>query len=418
MHILIEGPVRSEGAALIWMLVKNYKYTTLTKINQAMSNYAWPKYHNFGNLPEIRETWLEGEVDPNQPQSEPKARRPARDIHLKMSAGQLLIWLVHSVAVLSPLIADAVSAHGDPPCWRSWKLLVRVINVALSREVDEEWAQRLAALVLKHQHLVLSDELIQYRDIYKPKNHYMSHLAADGLKFGPLTGFWEFLFEAFHQFFKRSAERSNHINTIATLANEWAEASAAAYLRGDAFARCHARAVREPYFKEDVARSPNEHPATSMLYAFMGVLPTALSGKRPGGPASEPSVSVAWHNAVQHQGGTIGEGSWVRVSRPASSRGADALHQRLAKVAGIIEAEGLFFVALVLFPDDALQLSEDGELVSFDAGVYDDDPAAGGPARCIAIAADATATIDSLWKVSAPMGSSSLTVSVFFKHGF
>ena len=65
-----------------------------------------------------------------------------------------------------------------------------------------------------------------YSMLWKPKNHFATHIPGDILRFGPPRTYWCMRFEAKNQEHKASARHSNFKNTPKTVAKFWAERSA------------------------------------------------------------------------------------------------------------------------------------------------------------------------------------------------
>jgi len=62
----------------------------------------------------------------------------------------------------------------------------------------------------------------QFKDLKKPKQHFILHLGLDTLRCGPPRGYWCFSFEGFHQRVKRIASGSNFQDVQKRIMTTWA----------------------------------------------------------------------------------------------------------------------------------------------------------------------------------------------------
>ena len=63
------------------------------------------------------------------------------------------------------------------------------------------------------------NQVPQYKERFRPKNHFATHYAADILRFGPPRRYWCFGYEAKNQEVKRAAASSNFKDVCCTAAN-------------------------------------------------------------------------------------------------------------------------------------------------------------------------------------------------------
>jgi hypothetical protein len=123
----------------------------------------------------------------------PQAKgKKLREMHLDLNASETHLYVMHSVAIIEPLLTEKGRSH---PCWQSWlahrSLLSKCLQHAFTR-ADVELVQQ---LVDKHEELFQ----LAYPGLQRPKNHFLDHLADSLRRFGPFRGFWCMPFEALLQ---------------------------------------------------------------------------------------------------------------------------------------------------------------------------------------------------------------------------
>ena len=132
-----------------------------------------------------------------------------------------MLFCLHSVAILGPLMTEAMMRH---PAWASWVKLVELFSFAIQHELPVGYSQRIDDLML--QHSALFDEVDQYVKLKRPKHHFASHLAIDAWKYGPPRGYWTMGFEAFNKVIKAGGRRSNMKCESMSIMEHWSMWSA------------------------------------------------------------------------------------------------------------------------------------------------------------------------------------------------
>lgn len=201
MHVLAEGILKLEIAALLYMLCRKMKWgVTLDMVNRACAKYPWPVGHK---PPRFRDVILEGR-GANKDGDAPS--RPKKGCHVHGSAGQILDFTLHSIELLRPFIQDP-----DEPVWRCWKVLVQILILSMHHTFTLDMVWKLDDLIQDHHKLFLS--IPEYSDLFKPKHHFCAHLPVDILRFGPPRHYWCMRFEALNQVFKHIAMGGNNTET-------------------------------------------------------------------------------------------------------------------------------------------------------------------------------------------------------------
>lgn len=197
MHVLAEGVLKTEIAAMLFTLVRKRKWgITLSVINKACQAYKWPPDHH---APNFRDVILEGHGTGNQ-------ARPKRGCHVHGTAGAVLDFTLHSLIILRPFIQKL-----DDPVWTCWNLMVAITMMCMQHTFSLAQVQMLAGVIAEHQRVFLS--IPEYSHLFKPKHHFCSHIPLDILRFGPARHYWCMRFEALNQVFKQIARGGNYIDT-------------------------------------------------------------------------------------------------------------------------------------------------------------------------------------------------------------
>ena len=127
------------------------------------------------------------------------------------------VALVRSTLLLTPLLTPTMLAH---PAWRSWCKLVQLFTLCMKHELQVSDVARIDALQLEHSELF--DHVAEYKGLKRPKHHFLTHLAQDVWRFGPLRGYWTMGFEGFNKVIKAGANRSNWKDESVSIMRYWA----------------------------------------------------------------------------------------------------------------------------------------------------------------------------------------------------
>ena len=147
--------------------------------------------------------------------------RPRSEAVARMTGSQCMHFTLSSPEILDPLLSDEMRSH---PAWLSWLKLVELFATCVQHSFHTSDIQRIDELVLEHSRLF--DAVPSYNGLKRPKHHFMSHLALDLWRFGPLRGYWCFGFEAFNRVIKHGAQKSNWKNTTCSIMMYWSARSA------------------------------------------------------------------------------------------------------------------------------------------------------------------------------------------------
>lgn len=100
--------------------------------------------------------------------------------------------------------------------WKILELLSRIVHLCHRRSFSHDDIAELDRCIWLHDLIWLGSPELQHT--WKPKNHYLSHLPLEILRWGPLRGFWCEPFEHENQFTKRSASHGNYANVLLSCA--------------------------------------------------------------------------------------------------------------------------------------------------------------------------------------------------------
>ena len=126
-----------------------------------------------------------------------------------------------SIKVLDPLLTDEMRAL---PAWRSWVKLVELFSVLVQHELKVSDVKRIDDL--QFEYVELFNSVPQYAGLFRPKHHFLTHLAGDIWRYGPPRGYWTFGFESFNKVIKSAAQHSNWRNETVSLMQYWSMWSA------------------------------------------------------------------------------------------------------------------------------------------------------------------------------------------------
>jgi len=100
--------------------------------------------------------------------------------------------------------------------WKILGYLSRIVRIANQLSFSHHDVAELDKCIFLHDSIWLGSPELQHT--WKPKNHYLSHLPLEILRWGPLRGFWCEPFEHENQYFKGSATHSNYSNVLVSCA--------------------------------------------------------------------------------------------------------------------------------------------------------------------------------------------------------
>ena len=153
MHGELEGTLKNELAAMIYYFVRHRPSWgfSIDKVNEAIRNYPWPG----GYAPP---TFTKGYLEKGTTEGAVK-----KGTHVHMTAGDVLIFVRHSVDLLQPLIGDT-----SDPLWQCWLVHCRYVRLLLQHEVKQAELLELDELIYRHHQLFLEDAKDEYGESPPP----------------------------------------------------------------------------------------------------------------------------------------------------------------------------------------------------------------------------------------------------------
>ena len=102
--------------------------------------------------------------------------------------------------------------------WQVTLRLCKICRLLWQRSFTAQDILDLDESIWLHDTLVLATPMLSH--LWKPKNHYLSHLPLDILRWGPPRNYWCIPFEHENQLFKGGASHSNFANVLWSAADE------------------------------------------------------------------------------------------------------------------------------------------------------------------------------------------------------
>ena len=291
MHVELEGSLKNELAAMLFYFLRKRPTWgfTIEKLNARMRNYAWPG----GFAPP---TFTVGYLEKGTTEGKCK-----KGCHVHMTAGDMAIFVRHSIDLLLPLIGDV-----SDPLWQCWVAHVKYVRLLLQHRLTYDELLELDRCIYEHHQLFLACDEYGER-LFKPKNHFACHFPADILNHGPVRHYWAMRFEALNQLFKKFAATGAFRNTCGRCAGRWTIRAA---LERD-------RRTKASWGKTEVQRS---RPLTTYR---RGVKPTGLAKGGVGAlvidalfdKLSAQKLEIAWVSHAYYMGAELEAGySWLSAT--------------------------------------------------------------------------------------------------------
>ena len=228
MHVELEGSLKNELAAMLYCFLRKRPGWgfTIDALNDRIRNYPWPG----GFSPP---TFTKGYLDKGT-----KSGLPKKGCHVHMTAGDVMLFVRHSIDLLLPLIKDDTD-----PLWRCWVVHAKYVRLLCQQAITHDELLELDRLIYEHHELFLACKEYGSR-LFKPKNHFACHFPVDILNFGPVRQYWCMRFEALNQLFKTFAKTGSFRNTCGRCATFWTIRAAMERSRGEMHAPCATRVMK------------------------------------------------------------------------------------------------------------------------------------------------------------------------------
>lgn len=122
MHVELEGTLKNELAAMMYYFIRKRDWGfTIDKFNDAIENYHWPQ----GYAPA---TLTSGELEKGTKQG-----YCLKGCHVNWTAGDMALFVRHSIDLLEPLIGDT-----NDELWRCWVLHTKYVRILMQHSISHE----------------------------------------------------------------------------------------------------------------------------------------------------------------------------------------------------------------------------------------------------------------------------------------
>ena len=101
--------------------------------------------------------------------------------------------------------------------WKILGYLSTIVRIATQKSFSHRDVAELDKCIFLHDSIWLGSA--EFQHTWKPKNHYLSHLPLEILRWGPLIGFWCEPFEHENQYTKGAVTHSNYANSLLSSAD-------------------------------------------------------------------------------------------------------------------------------------------------------------------------------------------------------
>ena len=205
MHIWLEGVARQGlGAVCYWL--KRECSANLYKLPSMIAETAKCTGRGVSDFPHLsssRVTHL-GEGT--------EGGRPSTDCSFPGTAAQIAHFVLHMTDILRPLVPE--SKRGDQ-VWQMALKMHQIGNLLWQRSLTHQDILDLDTAIYLHDSIYLGCTFLQH--LWKPKNHYLSHLPFEILQWGPPRLYWCMPFEQENQVIKEGAS-GNYANPVMSAA--------------------------------------------------------------------------------------------------------------------------------------------------------------------------------------------------------
>ena len=205
MHIWLEGVARQGlGAVCYWL--KRECSADLYKLPSMIAETAKCTGRGVSDFPHLsssRVTHL-GEGT--------EGGRPSTDCSFPGASAQIAHFVLHMTDILRPLVPE--SKRGDQ-VWQMALKMHQIGNLLWQRSLTHQDILDLDTAIYLHDSIYLGCTFLQH--LWKPKNHYLSHLPFEILQWGPPRLYWCMPFEQENQVIKEGAS-GNYANPVMSAA--------------------------------------------------------------------------------------------------------------------------------------------------------------------------------------------------------
>ena len=238
MHTFLEGCTRHLAAYTLIMMVAA-GWATEQDLRVAIASHKYATRDGLsrpGFLPSKLFVMTKVKVPAQGGRPAATVWAPHKEAKLPYSAYQNLIYTIHSLEMLRKFVPVASAAEPLPAWWMAWVLHVAIVSHTLRFSFTYADLQVLEEVSLKWQEVYYS--VPEYHDTWRPKVHWMSHLAHDIFLWGPPRLLWAMIMEMKNREFKLACMRSNYFNPVKSVAEFWVDQSSYQLRKRKRFSVC------------------------------------------------------------------------------------------------------------------------------------------------------------------------------------
>lgn len=325
-HCEALGNLPKHYLGMMFVFITKWKLFTLAELNDAVRCYPWPRGTVIQALPESS---VKGATDGH---SRATGLANSDVSYVGMRAHDMIIFAIHSVALLEPLVPEQ---HRSSVHWKCWCAHVKYFLMLMQRDASPTSVRQLDIAIREKQEIYLQIE--EYWDLWCPNNHYAQHFPLDILLWGPVFLTSALRFEAANQVVIQAGRATNFKSLLKSTAEKVA-LRRALELKKDPNDR-HSIQIRERL-------TETVHRGTSSTIDVMWA----------GGwlPLHSESVKVVWVASIEYAHYRIDVHAWLRLVVEET--------ESLAKIDDLFQVGGILYALFSFYPGALQQDAATGQL--------------------------------------------------------
>ena len=205
MHIWLEGVARQGLGAVCYWLKRECK-ADLYKLPSLIASVAKRADRGISDFPFLSSSRVAKLAEGSE------GGLPSTDCSFPGTAAQIGHFILYMTDILRPLVPE--TKRGDQ-VWQMALKMHQIGNLLWQRSLTHQDILDLDTAIYLHDSIYLGCPFLQH--LWKPKNHYLSHLPFEILQWGPPRAYWCMNFEQENQVMKEGAS-GNYANPVMSAA--------------------------------------------------------------------------------------------------------------------------------------------------------------------------------------------------------
>ena len=205
MHIWLEGVARQGLGAVCYWLKRECK-ADLYKLPSLIASVAKRADRGISDFPFLSSSRVAKLAEGSE------GGLPSTDCSFPGTAAQIGHFILYMTDILRPLVPE--TKRGDQ-VWQMALKMHQIGNLLWQRSLTHQDILDLDTAIYLHDSIYLGCTFLQH--LWKPKNHYLSHLPFEILQWGPPRAYWCMNFEQENQVMKEGAS-GNYANPVMSAA--------------------------------------------------------------------------------------------------------------------------------------------------------------------------------------------------------